>query len=160
MKTIEILGKDREKSYSKVCEGCRGILIRGGKILLSYTKKNDMYLIPGGGVEVGETLGECCERELREEAGLTVNAHTHYLTLEEYYHKFYFKSHYFLCGYIGECQSSLTENETDAGLEPRWIDFNEALKIFASYESYRDTDEIRFGAYYREYIALTELQKL
>ena len=160
MKIIEILGDDREECYRKICEGCRGVLIRGGKILLSYTKKNDMYLIPGGGIEVGETLGECCERELREEAGIRVDAHTHYLTLEEYYHEFYFKSHYFICGYRGECESSLTQNEIDSGLEPRWIDFDEALKFFASYESYRYTDEVRFGAYYREDIALCEVQKL
>jgi len=160
MKTIEILGEDREPVYTKTVEGCRGILIRGGRILLSYYKKADQYLIPGGGIEEGESLKECCKRELAEETGVRVDPHTHYLTLEEYYHEFYFKSHYFLCGYLGECESDFTENEIKMGLEPRWVDFEEALGIFGSYEKFKDTNEVRYGAYYREYTALKELEKL
>ncbi len=160
MKTIEILGDDRAPEYTKPVEGCRGILIRGGKILLSYEKNVDQYLIPGGGLELPESLKECCERELREEAGIRVDAHTHFLTLEEYYHEFYFRSNYFLCGYLGECERALTEEEKARGLEPVWIDFKDALNIFARYEDYKDTNEMRYGAYYREFVALSELKKL
>ncbi len=160
MKIIEILGDDREPEYTKIVEGCRGILIRGGKILLSYEKKVDQYLIPGGGLEQGETLKECCERELREEAGIRVDAHTHFLALEEYYHNFYFKSNYFLCGYLGECECALTDEEKSNELVPVWIDFDKALKIFGEYEKYKETNEMRYGAYYREFVALTEVKKL
>lgn len=159
MKTIEILGDDREPVYTKTVEGCRGILIRGGKILLSYYRNEDQYLIPGGGLEAGEALAECCERELAEETGILVDPHTHYLTLEEYYHEYYFKSHYFLCEFVGECKQRLTENEIKTGLEPVWVDFDEAVRIFSTYESYKDINEMRYGAYYREWIALTEYEK-
>lgn len=159
MKTIEILGDDREPVYTKTVEGCRGILIRGGKILLSYYRNEDQYLIPGGGLEAGEALVECCERELAEETGILVDPHTHYLTLEEYYHEYYFKSHYFLCEFVGECKQRLTENEIKTGLEPVWVDFDEAVRIFSTYKSYKDTNEMRYGAYYREWIALTEYEK-
>lgn len=154
MKIIEILGEDRLPEYNKIIEGCRGILIRGDKILLSYEKNIDQYLIPGGGLEEGESLKGCCVRELREEAGIRVEPHTHYLTLEEYYHDYYFKSHYFLCGYLGECERALTEEEKLRGLEPVWVDFNEALQIFGDYENYKDTNKMRYGAYYREYTAI------
>ncbi len=159
MKTIEILGDNRAPEYTRIIEGCRGILIRDGRILLSYYKNEDQYLIPGGGLEDGEALYECCERELAEETGIRVKPHTHYLTLEEYYHEWYFKSHYFLCDYVGECEQSLTENERKNGLEPRWVDLDEALKIFGSYADYEETNEIRYGAYYREYVALSEITK-
>lgn len=159
MKTIEILGDDREPVYTKTVEGCRGILMRDGKILLSYYRNEDQYLIPGGGIEVGESLRECCKRELAEETGIIVDPHTHYLTLEEYYHEYYFKSHYFLCDYVGECEQKLTENEIKTGLEPVWVDFDEAVRIFSTYESYKDKNEMRYGAYYREWIALTEYEK-
>ena len=69
MKTIEILGDNRDPAYTKIVAGCRGILIRDGKILLSYEKNIDQYLIPGGGVEGGESLTECCVRELVERQG-------------------------------------------------------------------------------------------
>ena len=160
MKTIEIFGDDRENTYTKKVEGCRGIIIRGGQILLSFYKNQNRYLIPGGGIEGKESLTECCCRELAEEVGLIVDAHTHYLTLEEYYHEFYFKSHYFLCGYVSECERKLTENEKATGLEPRWLDFNEALKIFGEYEKYINTDEVTYGAYYREYVALSEFKNM
>ena len=158
MKTIEIFGDNREPTVKRTIEGCRGILIRDGKILLSYYKTVDQYLIPGGGLEAGETLRECCIRELAEETGVNVDPHTHYLTLEEYYHEYYFKSHYFLCNYLGECERALTENERKNGLEPRWVNFNDALRIFGSYERFKDTDDMSYGAYYREYIALTEIK--
>ena len=159
MKTIEILGDDREPVYTKTVEGCRGILIRGGKILLSYYRNENQYLIPGGGLEAGEALVECCERELAEETGILIDPHTHYLTLEEYYHEYYFKSHYFLCEFVGECKQRLTENEIKTGLEPVWVDFDEAVRIFSTYKRYKDINEMRYGAYYREWIALTEYEK-
>ncbi len=158
MKTIEIFGENREPTVKRTIEGCRGILIRGGMILLSYEKNIDQYLIPGGGLEDGESLRECCIRELAEETGVRVEPHTHYLTLEEYYHEFFFKSHYFLCDHRGEVEQNLTEAEKERGLEPRWVKFEDALKIFASYKDYELTNEVRFGAYYREYLALTEIK--
>ena len=117
MKTIEILGDDREPVYTKTVEGCRGIVVRDEKILLSYYKKKDQYLIPGGGIEAGESLSECCRRELAEETGVLVLPHTHYLTLEEYYHEYYFKSHYFICDTFGECEQKLTENYKKGKIE-------------------------------------------
>ena len=160
MKIIEIFGENRYEKYEKIREGCRGIIIKNGKILLSYEKKIDQYLIPGGGLETGETLEECCIREMAEETGSLVDPHTHYLTLEEYYHEYYFKSHYFVCELLGECQMSLTDTESELGLEPRWLDFDEAYRIFSDYEKYKDTDEMRHGAYYREMLALLEYKKI
>ena len=94
-----------------------------------------------------------------EETGVIVKPRTHYLTLEEYYNDYYFKSNYFICDYIGECECALTDEERQKGLVPTWVDFDKALSIFSDYEKYKDTDNMRYGAYYRELIALTELQK-
>jgi ADP-ribose pyrophosphatase YjhB (NUDIX family) len=49
-----------------------GVYVRDGHILLVRHRKNgDSYwLLPGGGVEPGETLTEALERELREECGV------------------------------------------------------------------------------------------
>lgn len=48
-------------------------VLRGGRILLAARGKppsEDLYSLPGGLVEVGETLGEAALRELREEVGV------------------------------------------------------------------------------------------
>lgn len=44
----------------------------GGDILLLHKpRKKDAWQLPQGGMEQGETAGECAVRELEEEAGLT-----------------------------------------------------------------------------------------
>ena len=106
MKTIDIYGENRFERYSKMREACRGILIKDGKILMSYEVNTDQWFIPGGGVEYNESLSECCMRELAE------------------------------------------------GLEPRWIPLKEAIDIFSKHQDYAADNEMKRGAYLREYNAL------
>lgn len=154
MKTINIYGENRFDKASKTREACRGIIIKNDKILLSYEANVDQWFIPGGGLENCETLEECVVRELAEETGCIVKPEYQYLTINEYYEEWLFASHYFVCEHIGETERSLTETEIENGLEPRWISINEAVEIFSKYQSYSDENEMKFGAYLREYKAL------
>ncbi len=47
----------------------RGIIIKDGKILIIHRIKNgeEYYLIPGGGIEDGETIEQTLIREIKEE---------------------------------------------------------------------------------------------
>lgn len=47
-----------------------GVAIQGGKVLLS--RQWDGYDLPGGGIELGETIAGALVREVREETGLIV----------------------------------------------------------------------------------------
>ena len=51
-----------------------GILVRGAEILLVRHEKDgrSYWLLPGGGVDYGETAGEALCREFREEVGLEI----------------------------------------------------------------------------------------
>lgn len=48
------------------------LIIRDNKLLLAREKGHKLYLLPGGGVEKGESLEEALCRELKEELGVNV----------------------------------------------------------------------------------------
>ncbi|MBR5970814.1 MAG: histidine phosphatase family protein [Lachnospiraceae bacterium] len=50
----------------------RAIIRRGEEVALIYSRKNDYYKIPGGGIDPGEDQHTALIRETKEEAGLTV----------------------------------------------------------------------------------------
>lgn len=154
MKTIDIYGENHFEQYTKVREACRGIVIKNDKILLTYEVNTDQWFIPGGGLENDESTQECCVRELAEETGCVVEANKQYLTINEYYEEWLFVSHYYICDYVGETKRTLTEREIEVGLEPRWISLNEAIEIFSKHQDYADENEMKRGAYLREYKAL------
>src|SRR4030095_12129429 len=47
-------------------------IIDNGKILLTKREDFEVWCLPGGGVEEGETLAESAIREVKEETGLNV----------------------------------------------------------------------------------------
>lgn len=154
MKVIDIYGENYFGKYTKSREACRGILIKNDKILLTYEVNTDQYFIPGGGLENGESSEECCVRELAEETGCIVKTNKQYLTINEYYEEWLFVSHYYICEYIGETERKLTEREVEVGLEPRWVSIKEAIDIFSKHQDYARENEMKRGAYLREYNAL------
>lgn len=61
------------------------IVVKEKTILLVKRNKaphKDLWAIPGGSVELGETLQEAAEREIREETGLTIRAKEPFYTFD------------------------------------------------------------------------------
>ena len=50
--------------------GAEAVILQDGKILLIRRSDSGLWAVPGGLVEVGETLAEAAERELREETSV------------------------------------------------------------------------------------------
>ncbi len=159
MKKIEILGANRFESFTRTRIGSRAIIVRDGMILLAHEANTGWWLVPGGGLEEGETPEECCVREAEEETGYTVRPLQRFLTLYEYYEEYRYISHYFVCEVTGNGQMHLTEAEVQRGVEPRWISLQDAVGIFSRHQSYADTSEEKRGTYLREYSALREYMK-
>lgn len=158
MKKIEIIGENRFDICTKTRTACRAVIIKDGKMLLSYCSKGDAYMLPGGGIEKGESDAECCVREVAEETGVIVTPSECLLEIDEYYEEWKFVNKYFVCTVSGTAERHLTETEKSMGLEPRWIPKTDAKNIFGSFRDYEGKDEMKRGMYLREHTALCELE--
>ena len=94
-KEISILGANRFDAFTKTRAGSRAVTVRDGMILLSHETVSGWWLVPGGGLEAGETPEACCVRETEEETGLIVKPLKQFLTLYEYYEEYRYISNYF-----------------------------------------------------------------
>ena len=160
MKETQILGDNRFEAFTKTRIGSRSVTVRDGMILLSHETVSGWWLIPGGGLEAGETPEMCCVRETEEETGLIVRPLKQFLTLYEYYEEYRYISHYFLCEAAGKGQMRLTEAEIRRGLEPEWLPLQEAVGIFSRHQAYAAVSEEKRGSYLREYTSLEEYLKI
>ena len=160
MKEIEILGANRFDTFTRTREGSRAVVVRDGLILLSHETVSGWYLVPGGGMEKGETPAECCVRETEEETGVIVRPIRPFLTLYEYYEEYRYISYYFVCESIGRGQMRLTEAEKLCGLEPEWVTLQKAVETFSRYQDYAAESEEKRGSYLREYTALQEYLRM
>jgi 8-oxo-dGTP diphosphatase len=77
------------------------IIQREGKILLTRRKLNahqgGLWEFPGGKQEVGETLGQCLQRELKEEIDIEASALHPFCTLCHRYPEKVVELHFFTC---------------------------------------------------------------
>lgn len=48
------------------------VLDEQGRIVLVHRKDNGLWALPGGGMELGESIEDCAVREVKEETGLDV----------------------------------------------------------------------------------------
>ena len=48
VKTIDIRGANAHETFTKTRVGCRGIVVKGSRMLISHEVNTDYFLIPGG----------------------------------------------------------------------------------------------------------------
>ena len=75
MKTNRPLGKEQYPDQPRVAVGA--IVFKDSRVLLVRRGKppaRDLWAIPGGNVNVSETLQRAAEREIYEETGITIQA--------------------------------------------------------------------------------------
>ena len=159
MKEISLISPDYQGHVDYTRHACRGIIVKDNKILLSYEKKNNKYVIPGGGVEENENYITCLKREIKEETGYIVTKET-FLEIKEYFYwnkNWEHIQHYFICDIISyENELNLTDREKEEGCTTKWVDIEKAIDIFSSYPSYLLADIATAGLYKRELVALKE----
>lgn len=157
LKTVDVVGANYSGAWTKTRTACRCVIVKDGRILLSHETLTDLYMIPGGGREEGESDEACCIREVAEETGLLVKPSECVLQLDEYYEDAKYSSRYFFGEIAGTAEMHLTDHEKDVRMGPEWHPLDEALRIFSRHADYAAVDEGKRGLYLREYTALTEV---
>lgn len=70
----KIIEGDRIGRTATLRTGCSAFILdpMGERVLLTRRTDNGQWCMPGGAMEAGESLAECCIREVWEETGLSV----------------------------------------------------------------------------------------
>lgn len=155
MKILVLEGNDNTP-WTRTRPGCRGLVLREDRLLLSYETKTGLWMIPGGGLEDGEDEGECCAREVAEETGVLIRPTACVLEIREYRDDWKLVNKYFTAEVAGYGEAKRTEREQSAGMEPRWVTLEEALAAFSGAGDCAYPERFWRSLYRREYAALRE----
>ena len=101
----------------------------GQMLLLRSHKWRDKYVIPGGHVELGETLEEALKREIKEETGLDIHD-IEFIWFQEFIFDdaFWEKRHFIFFDYA--CKTDSTDVRLDSeAQEYVWVSPEDALDL-------------------------------
>ncbi len=122
------------------------VLIKQDLVAVIGNTVHSFLLLPGGGIESGETIREGALRECQEETGLTP-MFTHELGVTEEY-RGRNSRHYITHGFIGEVVNegtpTPTQKERENGQYIKWLPFKEALAQFERQERILKDDGVKF----------------
>jgi 8-oxo-dGTP diphosphatase len=117
------MAKREYPDYPRV--GVGAVVLREGRVLLvrrGVQPSQGLWAIPGGALELGETLREGAEREILEETGITIRAGALVFTGEtmERDADGRIRFHYVIIDFAGEYVSGEVNGSDDAS-EARWV---------------------------------------
>lgn len=117
-----------------------------GRIALMGNAVNDFFILPGGGVENGESILDGIRRECREETGCEIEIQKALGVTEDFRSRD--SKHCISFCYSAKVVSfgapMLTEGETKIGVYVKWFSLPEARELFALQEEKVKAGEVKF----------------
>jgi len=102
-----------------------------GQILLAKSHKwKNRFTIPGGKIEIGETIEEALKREIKEEVGLEIKP-IKFLLMQEavYSEEFYKPKHFIFLDYLCKTETNDVKVDKDEMQEFIWVVPRKALEM-------------------------------
>jgi 8-oxo-dGTP diphosphatase len=132
---------------------CRAVVQKDDHVLCIFLKKLDIYNLPGGGLEPGETPLECVIRELKEETGYQGLHAEPSVVVIEYFKDSAWESRFFnvQIGDAAPTLPQLTKAEAEAGVEVHWLD---PLDLMDTLENYPSKNPHGSNIHTREFLGL------
>ena len=109
--------------------GVAVVVVKDSRILLGRDdRKGDVYGVPGGHWESGESLKECGQREVKEESGVVCDEPS-LISVYDFYRSDKDKSYVTIGMKAAYVSGELTDLPEEKRSEWKWYDPNEALKL-------------------------------
>lgn len=109
-------------------------ITRGNSILVLNTLHTKKFCLPGGGVDIGETIEQSLRREIKEETGIEVTIKKFIAFRENFFYFDPTRKAWHGIAFFYECEQTAGKlhkhgatNDDDA-LRPEWLDINELSK--------------------------------
>lgn len=118
-----------------------------GEIALVSNPIHNCHLLPGGGIDDGESVHVAADRECREEVDYSIREPIDIGIIEEFRARD--GKHYITNGVVAllgnpTSRDARTANEKDVGLKVGWHTLDNALKIFSEQKKCLDGGKIKF----------------
>jgi 8-oxo-dGTP diphosphatase len=128
--------------------GVGAIVIKDGRVLLverGIPPNKGIWAIPGGGLNLGETMQQGAEREILEETGITIRAGAPVYSFDflERDEKGQIRFHYVVIDMLGDYISGEAKGDDDA-LDARWVSPEELNSLGVSKHTLKILKEIQF----------------
>lgn len=119
----------RRQQYPEPTVGALIFNQEGKVLLLKSGKWRNKYVIPGGHIELGETMEDALRREIKEETGLDIYD-IEFVSLQEFIfdESFHEKRHFIFLDFVCKTDS----NEVVLNFESQeyvWVSLEKALKL-------------------------------
>ncbi|MCL2855968.1 MAG: NUDIX domain-containing protein [Defluviitaleaceae bacterium] len=128
----ELFGIDGH-NYEEPYKAARAVLLDDNNLVaVLYLKKLNFYTLPGGGIDVGETMQQALAREMQEETGCYIDIVCELGIIEEnsLIYNWSGASSCFIAKTKGEKGLlHLTQEEIDQETQVHWYNIHEALEI-------------------------------
>lgn len=118
-----------EQQYPEPTVGALIFNPEGELLLLKSHKWRDKYVIPGGHIELGETLEEALRREIKEETGLDIHD-IEFIWFQEFIYDdaFWKRRHFIFFDYACKADSTDVTLNSEAQ-ESMWVAAQDALNL-------------------------------
>lgn len=118
-----------EQRYPEPTVGALIFNAQGQLFLMRSHKWRGQWVIPGGHIELGETMEQALRREIREETGLEIRD-IEFICFQEFIHddRFWRRRHFIFFDYT--CRTDSTEVVlNDEAQEYVWVDLDRAKEL-------------------------------